>query len=288
MNAVERVEHYAYQTEVEAPPIIPDNRPPPGWPTSGAIKIEELQMRYAPDLPLVLDGISLEIKDKEKIGVVGRTGSGKSSLMQALFRMVEPASGKITISGLDASALGLEDLRSGLAIIPQDPVLFSGTVRTNLDPFGKYQDADLWDALARAGLKEKVTDMEDGLDGKIQEGGENLSVGQRQLLCLSRAMLKKPRIIVMDEATASVDYETDAVIQRSLREDFKDATILTIAHRLNTIIDYDRVLVLDGGRIAELGTPAELLALEDGKFRAMVEQTGATNSDMLKNIADHA
>ncbi|KAJ3296180.1 hypothetical protein HK104_001918 [Borealophlyctis nickersoniae] len=285
MNSVERIEHYAYKIDVEADAIVPSNRPPPGWPQTGEIEVKDLEMKYAPDLPTVLKGVSFNVRDKEKIGVVGRTGSGKSSLMTALFRLTEPTAGSITISGLSTTSIGLRDLRSALAIIPQDPVLFSGSFRTNLDPFSEHTDDELWDALGRANLKGKVVGEKEGLEASVTEGGENLSVGQRQLLCLARAMLKKPRIIILDEATANIDYETDAIIQRSLREDFADATILTIAHRLNTIIDYDRVMVLDAGVIVEYDSPRALLDMEGGRFRAMVEQTGPGNAEMLRSLA---
>ncbi|KAJ3300679.1 hypothetical protein HDU76_006039, partial [Blyttiomyces sp. JEL0837] len=288
MNAVERVEHFAYKIEVEAEPILAHSRPPTGWPKTGEITFNNVEMRYSKDLPLVLKGVSFKIENRHKVGIVGRTGSGKSSLMQVLFRMVEPTNGSLTIDGLDTQSIGLKDLRSGLAIIPQDPVLFSGSFRTNLDPFSDYTDNDLWDALARAGLKSKVAETEGGLDGKVTDGGENLSVGQRQLLCLARAMLKKPRILIMDEATANVDYETDALIQKALREDFNDATVLTIAHRLNTIIDYDRVLVMDNGNIAEYDAPAVLLNNSESKFAAMVAETGGANAEMLKNLSVEA
>ncbi|KAL2915593.1 hypothetical protein HK105_204778 [Polyrhizophydium stewartii] len=280
MNAVERVEFYAHRLELEAPEIT-DVRPPADWPAKGEIEFKDVSMRYAPDLPLVLKSVSFSIRDKEKIGVVGRTGSGKSSLMQVLFRMVEPASGAIVVDGITTSELGLKDLRSGLGIIPQDPVLFSGTFRRNLDPFGEHTDAELWDALERANIKAKVAESEGGLDGEVHENGENLSVGQRQLVCLARAMLKKPRVLVMDEATANVDYETDAIIQKCLRQDFGDSTVLTIAHRLNTIVDYDRVMVLSAGEIVEFDTPQALVAREGGVFRSMVDETGPQNVELM-------
>ncbi|KAJ3413134.1 hypothetical protein HDV05_008472 [Chytridiales sp. JEL 0842] len=288
MNAVERIEHYAYKLDTEAPAVLPQNRPPPEWPVTGNIRFENVEMRYAPDLPLVLKGVSFEIKDRQKIGIVGRTGSGKSSLMQALFRMVEPAAGRIIIDGLDSREMGLKDLRSGLAIIPQDPILFTGSYRSNLDPFSLYSDADLWDALSRAGLKSKVMETEEKLDGAVSEGGENLSVGQRQLLCLARAMLKKPRILILDEATANIDMPTDALIQKALREDFKDATVLTIAHRLNTIIDYDMVMVLDQGTLAEYDSPHNLLTTENSRFSSMINETGAANAELLRSLAETA
>ncbi|KAI8610797.1 P-loop containing nucleoside triphosphate hydrolase protein [Chytriomyces sp. MP71] len=285
MNSVERVEHYAYRLDVEADPINPDCRPPSeNWPIKGEIEFKNVTMRYAPHLPIVLDQISFQVGDKEKIGIVGRTGSGKSSLMQALFRIIEPSNGSVVIDGIQSSQLGLRDLRSSLAIIPQDPVVFSGTFRFNLDPFTEHTDAELWDALTRAGLKAKVEKSESKLEGKVDAGGENLSVGERQLLCLSRAMLKKPRILIMDEATANVDYATDALIQQALRKDFKDATILTIAHRLNTIMDYDRVLVLDQGKVREFDSPRALLTKEDSIFHALVAQTGEDNATVLKSM----
>ncbi|KAJ3112068.1 hypothetical protein HK100_002458 [Physocladia obscura] len=241
-------------------------------------------MRYAPNLPKVLNQISFKIDGGSKIGIVGRTGSGKSSLMQVLFRMTEAEQGQIVIDGIEAGKLGLQDLRTALAIIPQDPVVFSGTFRSNMDPFSEYTDAQLWDALARSGLKTKVSKTNKQLDGHVDAGGENLSVGERQLLCLSRAMLKTPKILIMDEATANVDYETDAMIQKALREDFKDATVLTIAHRLNTIMDYDRVMVLDHGKLSEYDSPKALLENSESMFHALVMQTGDQNAEILKKM----
>ena len=296
MNAVERVNHYGHVIETEAAMENAETQPAADWPVKGSIHVENLEMKYAPDLPVILKGISFDIQHREKIGVVGRTGSGKSSLMQALFRMVEPVAGsRIVIDGVNIMQLGLRDLRSRLAIIPQDPILFSGTFRRNLDPFGAYQDSELWDALSRANLKAKVQQSEEGLDAPISEGGENLSVGQRQLLCLARAIIKKPKVLIMDEATANVDYETDAIIQKCIRQDFCDTTILTIAHRLvslealslifqNTIMDYDKVMVLDAGNIVEYASPAELVDKEGGRLRAMVEETGAHNAELLRKM----
>ncbi|KAI8806674.1 P-loop containing nucleoside triphosphate hydrolase protein [Cladochytrium replicatum] len=288
MNSVERVFHYATKIEVEPPAIIEDNRPPPEWPLSGEVEFKDVKMAYAEHMPLVLKDVSFVVKPREKIGIVGRTGSGKSSLMQSLFRMFEISDGKIIIDGIETSTIGLRDLRSRLAIIPQDPVVFSGSFRTNLDPFTEHTDDELWDAIDRAGLKSKVTRSEGKLDAPVEAGGENLSVGERQLLCLARALLKKPKILVMDEATANVDYETDAMIQKVLREDFTEATVLTIAHRLNTIIDYSRVLFLDSGRVVEYDSPAHLLADPSSAFSALVRQTGDANAVLLKRLADEA
>ncbi|KAG0329331.1 hypothetical protein BG000_000100 [Podila horticola] len=288
MNAVERLHHYAEELEVEADAIIPDNRPSDQWPSAGAIKIRNLEMRYRPELPSVLHDLSLDIQGGEKIGVVGRTGAGKSSIMMALFRLVEPSNGTIEIDGVDVGKIGLFDLRTRLAIIPQDPILFSGTIRSNLDPFEKRTDQELWEVLERSDLKAYVTSCEGGLDSQVSEFGENLSVGQRQLLCLARAMLTHARVIIMDEATASVDVATDVMLQKAIRVDFAQSTVLTIAHRLNTVIDYSRVLVLDHGEIREFDTPANLLRNPDSVFSSMVDETGAANAALLRSLANAA
>ncbi|KAJ3111183.1 Multidrug resistance-associated protein 1 [Physocladia obscura] len=275
MNAAERVEHYAYGIEPER--NNGNETPPKNWPSNGAIEFQNVSFKYAPNLVTVLKNASFKVGAKEKIGIVGRTGAGKSSLMQALFRTAELTEGRIIIDGINIEAISLKNLRTRLAIIPQDPVLFSGTFRFNMDPFGDYSDADLWQALDRAGLKAKVNLQEGKLDGNIDTGGENLSVGERQLLCLSRAMLKKPKILIMDEVTANVDYATDSMIQKVLREDFKGSTILTIAHRINTIIDYDKVLVLDNGNIVEYDSPSVLLENEASLFYSLATQNGDKN-----------
>ncbi|KAG0018030.1 hypothetical protein BGZ81_010421 [Podila clonocystis] len=288
MNAVERLHHYAEELDVEADAIIPDNRPSDQWPSAGSIKIRNLEMRYRPELPTVLHDLSVDIQGGEKIGVVGRTGAGKSSIMMALFRLVEPSKGTIEIDGVDVGKIGLFDLRTRLAIIPQDPILFSGTIRSNLDPFEKRTDQELWEVLERSDLKAYVTSCEGGLDSQVSEFGENLSVGQRQLLCLARAMLTHARVIIMDEATASVDVATDVMLQKAIRVDFAQSTVLTIAHRLNTVIDYSRVLVLDHGEIREFDTPANLLRNPDSVFSSMVDETGAVNAALLRSLANAA
>ncbi|KAJ3086306.1 hypothetical protein HK100_008751 [Physocladia obscura] len=282
MNSAERVEHYAYRIDTE--PDVGQAKPAKEWPSKGVIEFRNVSFQYAKSLPVVLNDISFATRDNEKIGIVGRTGSGKSSLMQALFRIAE-SNGLISVDSVDTKSVSLKSLRSSLAIIPQDPVVFSGTFRFNMDPLGEYRDAELWSALDRAGLKRKVEVQEGKLDGFVESGGENLSIGERQLLCLSRAMLKRPKILIMDEATANVDYETDAKIQKALREDFKETTILTIAHRLVTIMDYDRVLVLDHGKLAEFDTPKALLERE-GIFYSLVMQTGESNATVLKKMAN--
>ncbi|KAJ3384086.1 Multidrug resistance-associated protein 1, partial [Entophlyctis sp. JEL0112] len=277
--SIERMHFYATKVVVEAAGVIESSRPPADWPNAGIVELRDVKLRYQPDLPLVLKGISLVTRRHEKIGVVGRTGSGKSSLMLALFRMVEPESGEIVIDGIPTTSIGVKDLRSNLSIIPQDPVLFSGTVRLNLDPFGKHTDHELWLALESSGLKESVQDMEAGLDSPIDSGGENMSVGQRQLLCLARAILRKSAVVVLDECTANVDLKTDHQIQQTLRTKMQHATIFTIAHRLSTVIDADRILVLSDGAVAEFDSPAALLE-KDGKdgrpmsiFASMVQET---------------
>ncbi|KAJ3219950.1 Multidrug resistance-associated protein 9, partial [Clydaea vesicula] len=285
MNEVERIHYYGTKIVPEAPKEIENTKPPKSWPLLGKLTVENLDIRYSESLPLILNQVSFSVQDKEKIGIVGRTGSGKSTIINALFRIMEPAGGRIIIDGIDISTIGLNDLRTRIAIIPQDPVIFQGDFRSNLDPFGEHEDPALWTALERSNLKSKVIEIGKGLDGEVNEGGANLSVGHRQLLCLARALLRNPKIIVLDEATASVDYETDAVIQQCLREDFKDATILTIAHRLNTIIDYDKVLVLEKGRVIEFDSPKALLSNPNGLFTSLIEETGPANADLLKSLA---
>ncbi|XP_059668430.1 ABC transporter C family member 2-like [Cornus florida] len=284
LNAVERVGSYI-ELPSEGPSIIESNRPPPGWPSAGSIKFEDVVLRYRPELPPVLHGLSFTIPPSDKVGIVGRTGAGKSSMLNALFRIVELERGRILIDGCDIAKFGLIDLRKCLGIIPQAPVLFSGSVRFNLDPFNEHNDADLWEALERAHLKEVIRRNFLGLDAEVSEAGENFSVGQRQLLSLARALLRRSKILVLDEATAAVDVRTDALIQRTIREEFKSCTMLIIAHRLNTIIDCDRILLLDAGRVLEYDTPEELLRNEGSAFSKMVQSTGAANAEYLRSLA---
>nr|AXN55887.1 ABC transporter C family member 2 [Crocus sativus] len=284
LNAVERIGTYI-ELPSEAPLVIEDNKPPPGWPSSGVIKFQDVVLRYRPELPAVLHGISFTIAGSEKIGIVGRTGAGKSSMLNALFRIVELERGTIFIDEYDVSKFGLLDLRKALGIIPQSPVLFSGTVRFNLDPFNEHNDADLWEALERAHLKDVIRRNALGLDAEVAEAGENFSVGQRQLLSLARALLRRSKILVLDEATAAVDVQTDALIQKTIREEFKSCTMLIIAHRLNTIIDCDKVLLLEGGQVLEFDRPENLLSNEDSAFSKMVQSTGAANAQYLRGLA---
>uniref|UniRef100_A0A8C3TEP1 ATP binding cassette subfamily C member 3 n=1 Tax=Chelydra serpentina TaxID=8475 RepID=A0A8C3TEP1_CHESE len=270
--AVERVKEYS-ETETEAPWIIEDKRPPEDWPTQGEVEFVDYSVRYRKGMDLVLKGLSLRVKGGEKIGIVGRTGAGKSSMTLCLFRILEAVKGEIKIDGVRISEIGLHDLRSKITIIPQDPVLFSGTLRMNLDPFNKYSEDEIWKALELSHLKKFVSSKPDMLEYECSEGGENLSVGQRQLVCLARALLRKTRILVLDEATAAIDLETDDLIQMTIRTQFEDCTVLTIAHRLNTIMDYTRVLVLDKGTIAEFDTPSSLIASR-GVFYGMAKDAG--------------
>ncbi|KAG6909964.1 hypothetical protein DXG01_014233 [Tephrocybe rancida] len=308
MNSVERIVHYATAVEQEAPHELPDAKPPPEWPAHGRVELKDVVLSYRPELPAVLKGISMTVAAGEKIGIVGRTGAGKSSIMTALYRLVELTRGSITIDGIDISKVGLSDLRSGLAIIPQDPLLFSGTFRSNLDPFALHDDAALWDALKRSYLVDNpskpissVTPEEDipsgahtpmnrfTLDSVIEDEGGNLSIGQRSLVSLARALVKDSKVIILDEATASVDYETDRNIQDTIANEFKDRTILCIARRvlmscdpdrLRTIISYDRICVLDAGEIAEFDTPVRLYDIPNGIFRGMCERSSITLEDL--------
>ncbi|XP_039546373.1 canalicular multispecific organic anion transporter 1 isoform X1 [Pimephales promelas] len=269
--AVERVSEY---TEIKnEAPWVTSNRPPDDWPSGGKIRFENYKVRYRPELELILHGITCDIESTEKIGIVGRTGAGKSSLTNCLFRIIEASEGRIIIDGIDISTLGLHDLRSRLTIIPQDPVLFSGTLRMNLDPFLKFSDEEIWSVLELAHLKDYVRGLPAGLQHEVSEGGENLSLGQRQLLCLARALLRKSRILILDEATAAVDLETDDLIQSTIRREFSHCTVLTIAHRLNTILDSSRVMVLDSGKIVEFDSPSTLLH-KQGHFYSMAKDAG--------------
>jgi ABC-type multidrug transport system fused ATPase/permease subunit len=304
MNSVERLRYYGTELEQEAPLKTIEVRKT--WPEKGEIVFDNVEMRYRAGLPLVLSGLTMHIQGGERIGIVGRTGAGKSSIMSTLFRLVELSGGHITIDGLDISTIGLQDLRSRLAIIPQDPTLFRGTVRSNLDPFGEHTDLELWSALRQADLvspdagpssssdsDEPTPTNNNGhsppakdtgrihLDSVVEEDGLNFSLGQRQLMALARALVRGSQIIVCDEATSSVDMETDDKIQATIATGFRGKTLLCIAHRLRTIIGYDRICVMDKGRIAEMGPPIELWGMEGGIFRGMCERSGIRGEDIL-------
>ena len=271
MVSVERIKEYTSIPQ-EANPAEA-SPPPSNWPTRGEIEMNNIQLRYRPGLELVLKGVSMSIQPGERVGVIGRTGAGKSSLMLALFRIVELAEGSILIDGIDISELPLDQLRRSISIIPQDPTLFTGTIRDNLDPFHLVPDSEIWNALDGAHLKEFVSSQELGLDSEVKEYGENFSVGQRQLFCLARALIKKSKILVMDEATAAVDFEKDRLIQQTIRKEFKDVTILTIAHRINTILDYDKIAVMDAGQLAEFDRPDVLLKNQSGLFYKLAKES---------------
>ncbi|XP_032595395.1 multidrug resistance-associated protein 1 isoform X11 [Drosophila grimshawi] len=269
--SVERIKEYG-ETKQEAPwELESDKQKPKNWPADGRVEFQNFQVRYREGLDLVLRGVSFNITGGEKVGIVGRTGAGKSSLTLALFRIIESAGGKILIDGVDIASMGLHMLRSRLTIIPQDPVLFSGSLRSNLDPFEIKTDEELWKALELSHLKAFAKSLAAGLNHEISEGGENLSVGQRQLVCLARALLRKTKVLILDEATAAVDLETDDLIQKTIRSEFKECTVMTIAHRLNTILDSDKVIVLDKGQITEFASPDELLGNPKSAFYSMAK-----------------
>ncbi|GJQ86167.1 hypothetical protein Trydic_g13444 [Trypoxylus dichotomus] len=279
--SVERIMSYT-KLDQEGPFDTPkDKKPAPGWPDKGEVKFRDMSLRYAVEEDPVLNHLNVEIQPGEKIGIVGRTGAGKSSLISALFRLA-PLEGSITVDDLDTQQIGLHDVRSKISIIPQEPVLFSAPMRYNLDPFDEFSDQDLWAALDEVQLKEAVP----SLDYKVSEGGGNFSVGQRQLICLARAIIRNNKILVLDEATANVDPRTDGLIQATIRRKFKDCTVLTIAHRLNTIMDSDKVLVMDTGRIAEFDHPHLLLQNPEGHFTKLVMETGPTMTATLREIAE--
>ncbi|XP_039649399.1 multidrug resistance-associated protein 4-like isoform X1 [Perca fluviatilis] len=282
MTSVERVVEYT-ELESEAP-WTTQKRPPPDWPNKGLVNFNHVNFSYSSDGPPVLKDISTTFQPNEKVGIVGRTGAGKSSLVSALFRLAEPQ-GEIYIDGVLTSEIGLHDLRQKISIIPQDPVLFTDTVRKNLDPFNHHTDEDLWKALEEVQLKSVVKNLRGKLETVLAESGSNFSVGQRQLVCLARAILRKNRILVIDEATANVDPRTDELIQKTVRDKFRECTVLTIAHRLNTIIDSDRILVLDNGAIQELDRPFTLLQNKESALYKMVQQTGQAEAAALLESA---
>lgn len=293
-TSVERITTMATQTPTEKPFETPENKPLESWPVDGVVSFDNVELRYRPELDPALQNLSFNTKDSERIGIVGRTGSGKSSLFVALFRIVELSKGAIYIDGVNIADVGLHDLRSRMAIVPQDPVLFNGTIRSNLDPLGSYSDAEVWDAIHRVhmshALEGATGDMNGdghGLDMVVCEKGSNFSAGERQLLSLARAILSGVKVVVLDEASASLDNHTDILIQKTIREQLLDCTVLTIAHRLATIADSDRVLVMDAGEMVEFDTPANLLR-QKGFFARLVEETGRIESAILKAIIKEA
>ncbi|XP_042486265.1 ABC transporter C family member 3-like [Macadamia integrifolia] len=273
-NRIISVERILQYTCIPSEPLLllQENKPDFEWPSQGKIDIVDLQVQYGPHLPVVLRGIKCTFFGGMNIGIVGRTGSGKSTLVQALFRMLEPTAGQIWIDDINISKVGLHDLRSRLSIIPQDPTMFEGTLRSNLDPLEEYTDEQIWEALERCQLGDKVRKKEGKLDFAVTENGENWSMGQRQLVCLARVLLKKSKVLVLDEATASVDTATDYLIQQTLRQQFSGSTVITIAHRLTSILDNDMVLLLDNGLILEYDSPSKLLENKSSSFAKLVTE----------------
>ncbi|CAL1544171.1 unnamed protein product [Lymnaea stagnalis] len=261
---------------------IPETAPSEEWPQNGQVTMEDYKARYREGLDLVLKGVTCHIKSGEKIGIVGRTGAGKSSLVMALFRMMEATTGHIAVDNYIISSLGIHDLRRKLTILPQDPVIFGGSLRMNIDPQAEKSNSELLEVLKQAHLQKFVENLPEKLDHHCGESGKNLSVGQRQLVCLARCLLRKTKVLVLDEATASVDIETDDLIQKTICREFKDCTVLTIAHRLNTVLEYDRILVMDNGMVKEFDTPTNLLADKESSFYTM-----ARDSNLVKTFSGH-
>ncbi|XP_067128843.1 ATP-binding cassette sub-family C member 4-like [Centruroides vittatus] len=284
MNSVKRILNYSKLKPEASYESLPDKRPPSDWPQNGKIHFDNVTLQYSKDKNTVLKNLTFIINSGEKIGIVGRTGAGKSSIIASLFRMTEPT-GTITIDGVDTGDIGLRDLRSKISIIPQDPMLFTGPLRRNIDPFNEYSEEMMWKAIEEVQLKDAICTLPGGLDTHLSEGGRNFSVGERQLICLARTILRQNKILVMDEATSNVDKKTDSCIQKIIREKFKSCTVLTIAHRLNTIIDSDRVMVLDNGKVQEFDTPYALLKDVNGSFYNLVKNTGVTSMNELYKIA---
>ena len=289
MTATERIRAYGKLPAEESKKQLKRAKTPPkNWPSKGEIEFKNFSLKYREGLPLVLKDLNIVIKSGSKVGIVGRTGAGKSSIMQGLFRLVEASTGSISIDGIKTKSINLQKLRSSCSVIPQDPILFSGTIRYNLDPFGRQEnDQALWNALESVELKPAVKRI-GGLSFLVSEGGRNFSIGQRQLICLARAILQKNKILMMDEATANVDPETDSIIQETIRKQFDDCTVITVAHRLHTIIDNDLVVVLHKGVVTDFGEPHQLLQKEDSLLTKFVNQTGASSGRSLRETAKQA
>ncbi|CAI8612535.1 unnamed protein product [Vicia faba] len=282
--SVERIKQFIH-IPVEPPAIVDNNRPPSSWPSKGKIDLQGLEIKYRPNAPLVLKGITCTFKEGSRVGVVGRTGSGKSTLISALFRLVEPSRGDILIDGLNICSMGLKDLRMKLSIIPQEPTLFKGSIRTNLDPLGLYSDDDIWKAVEKCQLKETISKLPSLLDSSVSDEGGNWSLGQRQLFCLGRVLLKRNRILVLDEATASIDSATDAILQRVIRQEFEECTVITVAHRVPTVIDSDMVMVLSYGKLMEYDEPSKLMETNSSFSKLVAEYWSSCRNNSLPNIS---
>merc|ERR1712232_184840 len=289
MGAIERVDAMAELPSEKAMKTPKELQPSPEWPQNGSLEFRNVSLRYRDELPLALNDLSFKIPAGKTCGIVGRTGAGKSSITVALFRLVEIESGQILLDGIDLTTLGLSDVRGrGMSIIPQDPFLTGANLRECLDPFGQRTDEEIMDALQAVRMGSSTSTMDILLATKLEEGGSNYSVGERQLLNLARALLSQPKVLVLDEATASIDGETDAFIQKMLRTRLPNTTLVTIAHRLNTVMDYDYILVMDAGRASEFDSPANLLGKEGGIFSQLVDATGIESSKILRQIAIEA
>ncbi|KEH18316.1 ABC transporter C family member 8 isoform X2 [Medicago truncatula] len=282
--SVERIKQFIH-IPAEPPAIVDNNRPPYSWPSKGKIDLQGLEIRYRPNAPLVLKGITCTFQEGSRVGVVGRTGSGKSTLISALFRLVEPSKGDILIDGINICSIGLKDLRTKLSIIPQEPTLFKGSIRTNLDPLGLYSDDEIWKAVEKCQLKETISKLPSLLDSSVSDEGGNWSLGQRQLFCLGRVLLKRNRILVLDEATASIDSATDAILQRVIRQEFEECTVITVAHRVPTVIDSDMVLVLSYGKLVEYDEPSKLMDTNSSFSKLVAEYWSSCRKNSLPNIS---
>uniref|UniRef100_A0A673MR21 ABC transporter domain-containing protein n=1 Tax=Sinocyclocheilus rhinocerous TaxID=307959 RepID=A0A673MR21_9TELE len=277
-TSVERLLEYITSCVSEGPRSVKGTHITASWPQEGAITFKNYSMRYRDNTPIVLNNLHINIKPGEKVGIVGRTGSGKSSLGVALFRLAELAEGTIFIDDVEICKLGLRDLRSQLSVIPQDPVLFIGTVRYNLDPFNNYKDEELWLALEKNYMKDTVKTYMRPTSNTLVENGENFLVGERQLMCMARALLRNSRIILLDEATASIDSETDSMIQHTIRDGFQHCTMLTIAHRINTVLESDRIFVMDQGKVVEFDPPQDLVQRPNSLFASLLAAANQVNS----------
>ena len=268
MTSVERV--MAYSELPPEPGYSRHDKPPEDWPSRGVLNLHNVSMTYMDGGPRVLKNVNLNVNSKEKVGIVGRTGAGKSSIVAALLRMPDPK-GQVLIDGVDLGTIDIQAARRSMAVITQDPVLFAGSVKKNLDPFERFSDLEIWRSLEEVQLKDKLNKLDKQIDFCVGERGSGFSVGERQLLCLARALLQNCKIIILDEATANVDYKTDQIIQQVIRDKFANSTVLTIAHRLNTIMDYDKIVVLDQGHVVEHGCPKILEMKKNGFFNRLLK-----------------